>query len=150
MRRYSTAFRMKLVKSVLVCVPRWGPWVVLPRYPLWFSTPLPICFCTCSELEFSVTVHVMWTRLLSSDLLTDPRRDYFHHHKSTRRCVMMLLGDINQPSLLISTALTVSARERRRDTRADTDGRLCVGSCWPIRVDITQRFSQRGDSTAVI
>ena len=56
--------------------------------------------------------YVMWTRLLSSDLLTDPHRDYFHHHKSTRRCVMMLLGDINQPSLLISTALTVSARSQ--------------------------------------
>ena len=34
---------MKLVDFVHVCVPRIaGPWVMLPRSPLWSSTPLPV------------------------------------------------------------------------------------------------------------
>jgi len=34
---------MKLVDFVHVCVPRIaGPWVMLPRGPLWSSTPLPV------------------------------------------------------------------------------------------------------------
>ena len=57
---------------------------------------------------------------------------------------MMLLGDINQPSLLISTALTVSARERRRDTRADTDGRHVSG-----RVDRYESTSPNVSANAV-